>query len=165
MRYHDFGFDGSLSEGLAGPLVGGGVTQVGTLAARLIFGKTRPAINKWAPTIGFVLGGIVSGILAARKSTRGIGIAGLVTAGLVALPRQLEELMMGGTMKDGFGVITPEQMQGAFGADAPVELLDSGNGNYAGMGVHTAEQGMGAPAPVEMLGNSGFGANFASVGR
>lgn len=164
MRYRDFGFDGSLSEGLAGPLVGGGVTQVGTLAARLIFGKTRPGIHKWAPTIGFGLGALVSGILIARKSTRGIGVAGLVTSALVAVPRQLEELMMGHTTH-GFGVITPEQMQGAFGENAPVELLDSGNGNYSGMGVTTAEQGMGAPGPVEMLGNSGFGANFASVGR
>lgn len=163
MRYHDFGFDGSLGEGLAGPLVGGGVTQVGTLAARML-GKTRPSVHKWAPTIGFGLGAIVSGILAFRKNTRGIGIAALVTSALVAVPRQMEELMMG-TATHGFGVITPEQMQGAFGEQAPVELLDSGNGNYSGMGVTTAEQGMGAPAPVEMLGNSGFGANFASVGR
>ncbi len=164
MRYHTMGFDGSLSGGLAGPLVGGGVTQVGTLATKLIFGKSSPKLDKWAPTVGLALGALVSGILAARRSTRAIGIAGLVTAGLVAIPRQLEELMMGANVK-GFGVITPEQMQGAFGEQAPVELLDSGNGNYSGMGVTTAEQGMGQPGPVEMLGNSGFGANFASVGR
>lgn len=169
MKYHDMGFDGALTESLAGPLVGGAVTQVGTLATALIW-KDKPNVQKWAPAIGLGLGALVSGILAFRENTRTIGIAGLVTAALVAVPRQLENILAGshGTTK-GFGVITPESMQGyglgvitpeSMQGAPPVELLDSGNGS-SGM---QADVGASQP-PVEMLGTSGFGAHFASVAR
>ena len=171
-RYGKMGdsyMDGTLTESLAGPLVGGGTTQVGTLAAKLIW-KDNAAINKWAPSIGFGLGAIVSGILAFRESTRGIGIAGLVTAALVAIPRQLEELMMGDDAAtagwDGLGIITAEtEMQGlGAGAEQAVELLGDGSG---GLGVVVPEMGGGgqmgaggAEHAVELLSNGGFGANF-----
>lgn len=154
--------DGPLTRQLAGPLVGGGVTQVGSLATKLIW-KDSPKVSKWAPAIGFGLGGIVSGILAFRESTRDVGIAGLVTSLLVAVPAQLEELMLGDDgATAGFGVVTPEMEMAGLGADAPVQLLDSGSSG-SGLGVTVPEQGgmMGATPPVELLGAGGsFGATF-----
>lgn len=172
-RYGKMGdayMDGTLTESLAGPLIGGGTTQIGTLAAKLIW-KDQAAIQKWAPSIGLGLGAIVSGILAFRPATRGIGIAGLVTAALVAIPRQLEELMMGDEAAtagwDGLGIITAEtEMQGlgAEGAEQAVELLGDGSGS---LGVVVPEMGGGgqmgaggAEDAVQLLGNGGFGANF-----
>lgn len=162
--------DGPLTRQLAGPLVGGGVTQVGSLATKLIW-KDTPKVSKWAPAIGFGLGGIVSGILAFRPTTRDIGLTGLVTSLLMALPTQIENLMMEEEASvqgwGGLGVITPEmeQMMGLGqdpGGGSPVQLLDSGSGS-TGLGVTVPEQGgmMGATPPVELLGIGGaFGSNF-----
>ena len=155
--------DGPLTRQLAGPLVGGGVTQVGSLATQLIW-KDNAAVSKWSPAIGFGLNAVVSGILAFRPTTRDIGIAGLVVGALIAVPEQLKNLMLGdSTPKAGFGVITPEMEMMGFGADqSPVQLLDSGSGS-TGLGVTIPEQGgmMGATPPVELLGMGGaFGANF-----
>lgn len=161
MAYRDMdGLDGPVMETLAGPLIGGGTTQVGSLATRLIW-KDNPDVTKWSPAIGLGLGAIVGGILAFRPQTRSMGIAALVTAALVALPRQLENLMEedAGTT-EGFGIITPEhEMMGlGAGVDSAVELLGDN-----GMGIVTPEQGMGqSDSPVELLGNGGFGTNFLS---
>lgn len=160
MDYDEMG--GPLTEGLAGPLVGGGTTQVGTLAAKLIW-KDKAGVQKWAPSIGMGLGMLVSGILAFRPQTREIGIVGLITSALIGVPRQLEELLMEGGATEGLGLgaYTAEEMMGA-GAEDVVEMLGDGNG----MGVVVPEQGMmgmgqeGGGSPVELLGNAGFGANF-----
>lgn len=156
MDYDEMG--GPLTEGLAGPLVGGGTTQVGTLAAKLIW-KDKAGVQKWAPSIGMGLGMLVSGILAFRPQTREIGIVGLITSALIGVPRQLEELLMdgGATQGLGLGAYTAEEMMGA-GAEDVVEMLGDN-----GMGVVVPEQGiMGQDggSPVELLGNAGFGANF-----
>lgn len=159
--------DGPLGRQLAGPLVGGGVTQVGSLATKLIW-KDKPAVVKWAPSIGLGLGAVVSGVLAARPQTRDIGIAGIITSLLMALPSQIENWMAedaGATEGwGGLGVVTPEmeQMMGLGAGASPVQLLDSGSGS-TGLGVTVPEQGgmMGATPPVELLGIGGaFGANF-----
>jgi len=163
MAYDYDEMDGPLTRQLAGPLVGGGVTQVGSLATKLIW-KDNPDVAKWAPAIGFGLGGIVSGILAFRPATRDVGITGLVTALLLALPQQLENLMMGSEgSTEGWGVVTPEMEMMGLGAEAPIQLLDSGGG----MGVTVPEQGgmqgggMGQTPPVELLGGgASFGATF-----
>lgn len=163
--FGDFG-DPGVAHDIAGPLVGGGLTQVGMLATRML-SKTSPRMHKWAPTVGFALGSIVSAILAFRASTRSIGIAGLITSALIAIPRQVEELMGPGTMQGYLGVITPEQqMQGDLADEqqygdeqqnGPVELLDGGGG----LGIQTAEQMQGA-GDVEIMGSGAFGSNFLS---
>lgn len=162
-------FGGLESEGVAGPLIGGGVAQVGLLATKLL-GKNSPTMIKYAPLIGTLLGGAASAALY-FTGRRAIGISGMVTAAIVGLPRQLEEMLVAqGVMKDYLGVITAEQeMAGYFGAnEAPVEMLGGG-----GFGVITAEQEMAGAGDVEMLGadngiemlgsGAGFGSNFLSA--
>lgn len=155
--FGDFGDPGARD--LAGPLVGGGLTQVGLLATKML-AKNSPRAQKWAPTIGFAVGGLVSGILAIRRSTRAIGVTGLLTAALIAIPRQVEELV-GGSLSGYLGIITPEQ-QGMMGygedMNGPVEVLSEAAGN--GMGVYTADSAMQGPADVEIMGSGAFGSNF-----
>jgi hypothetical protein len=156
--FGDFGVAGR--EHIAGPLIGGGIAQGATLATKLAF----PAKAKWAGTIGFLAGGIVSGILASRPRFRQVGISGLVTAALVGIPRQIEDLMTAPGATQGYlGVITPEQIAGMGAGD--VELLDSGSGAGT-IGVITPEEGVsgfGAQSEIEMMGAGGaggFGSNF-----
>ena len=156
--------DGPLTRQLAGPLIGGGVTQVGSLATKLIW-KDNAKVSKWAPAIGFAIGAIPSTILAIRSSSRDMGIVGLITSALIAIPQQLENLLLEGTAQTkGWGVVTPEMEMMGLGQNqaAPVQLLDSGSGS-TGLGVTVPEQGgmMGATPPVELLGIGGaFGSSF-----
>lgn len=173
----DFGI--GQNPNVSGPLIGGGVAQVGALATRMIFkGQT---VAKYASLVGLVLGGGISAFLARRPGTREAGIAGLVTAAVVSIPRQIEDLMVSaGMLKGHLGVITPEQEMNGFGLITDqqvngfgvpdVQLLDSGGG--AGVfGVITPEQQMngasddvqimGASDDVQIMGSSGgFGSNF-----
>lgn len=158
---------------IAGPLVGGGATQAVSLATRLLF-KDKPKVTKWAPSIGLLVGGGISAALAFSPRHRQTGIAGLLTAALVAIPRQVEEMLAStGTMRDYLGLITPEQGLGYFGQDAApaalpaqtpdVQLLDSGSGSTGVLGTIVPEREMaganfGADEGVELLG--GFGSNF-----
>lgn len=174
----DFGeFGDGDKSAIAGPLIGGGITQVATLAAKLL-GRGKPWGDKWGAAIGLGVGGAVSGILAFRQSSRPMGISALITTALVALPRLAEDMLAPapGATKGAFGVTTAEQeLQGfgdEMGADA-IQLLDAGGG--VGFGVTTAEQELGAgdDSPVQMLGarpeaelfgaGAGFGSNFLSA--
>jgi len=176
---------------IAGPLIGGGVAQIGTLATKLLFRGKK--IEKFGALIGLGLGGGLSAALAVSPRFRATGISGLITAGLVTLPRLLEDMIGPKTgLKDGFGVhtaerelagVTTEEMAGAeemLGAD--IQLLDSGGGGGV-QGVITTEQEMGGAneaqlfgaqqdltllgaqqnAPVDLLGGAGFGSNFLSA--
>jgi hypothetical protein len=174
----DFGDDFGLGEArdhIAGPLIGGGVAQVGTLATRLLF-KDSPLLQKYAPIIGTALGAAASGAMMLSPRFKSTGISGIITAALVGIPRQIEDLLMGSAMKDYLGVITAEQEMAGYGLgdeyagygfgdeyaglgaqQQDIQLLDGGGG----LGVITAEQEMNGPADIEMLGgSSGFGANF-----
>lgn len=181
----DGGFGAGIGRDLAGPLIGGGVTQVATLATKML-GRGKK-IEKWGAGVGLGAGILVSGILAFRQSTRDIGITGLVVAGLVGLPRLIEDLMgpAAGSTAGYLGIHTAEaDMAGYLGADdSAIQLLDSGGGLGvgAGLGVITAEEevmagAMGAGVPdvallgaqrseAELFGSGGgaaFGANFLS---
>ena len=164
---------------IAGPLIGGGIAQVGLLATKLLF-KDSPKVVKWAPSIGTALSAIVGGIMAFRPNTRATGISALVTAGLIGIPRQIEGLLEDDKPLRGYLGVTVAEREladameqeamagmGGFGA-GDVELLDSGGGSSAAFGVHVAERelegsdlGQGAGPGVELLG-SGFGSNFLS---
>ena len=156
----DYEMGGFGDPSVAGPMIGGGITNLGVLGSKLIFKGKAPA--KYAGLIGTGLGLLVSGILTARSGTRQLGIAGLVTSALVGLPKQLEDyLEEKGMLSDYLGIVAAEQMMnGGLGAEQAVELLDPN------LGVVTAEQGeMGAVGPasdVELLG--GFGTNFMNHG-
>jgi len=177
----DFGDPEGVSA-IAGPLIGGGVAQVVTTAVKLI-GKDKK-IAKWAAGIGLLVGGGLSAVLAFRRATRATGISGLITAGIVTLPRQLEDMLSKGTMAGaerelygedetaGEDVIEGEEMDGA----PPLQLLDSGGGSTGVFGAIVPEQEMGAIVPEQEKGADetdgaqqdmtllgAFGTNFMAV--
>ena len=168
-RYRGFG-DSSGHAHIAGPLIGGGATQIGIMLAHL-HAKKNPKALRHAGLHGAVLGGLVSGALALSSKHRETGIAALVTVGVMTLPRLLEGFMGLGhreetAMRGALGIITPEEYQALSGAgeEPVVQLLDSGAGGGA-LGTHVAEEvhplAGASDMPVEVLGN-GFGANFLS---
>lgn len=172
-RFRGFGNAGDRAH-IAGPLIGGGATQIGIMLAHL-HAKKNPAALRHAGIHGAVLGALVSGGLAMTQKYRAIGISALVTVGVMSLPRILEGFMGLGhrdeTMKGyELGIITPEQYQALADASSEpaVQLLDSGNGSTGMFGTHVAEEihplagAEGASDYVEMLGGSGFGTNFLS---
>jgi hypothetical protein len=157
-EYGDFGDFGGVGADIAGPLIGGGATQVGMIATKLMF-KGKP-ITKWAGAIGALLG---SGISAALFFTgrRSMGIQGIVTSLLIGVPRLVEDQLLGGSLSDGYlGVITPEQeMAGYFGQQQDIQML--GGGGAGVLGVTVPEQSGFGAGDVELLG-AGFGSNFLS---
>jgi len=170
MARHRFrGFGNADRASIAGPLIGGGATQIGFMLAHL-HARKNPKALRHAGLHGAVLGGLVGGALALSPKHRETGISALVTVGIMAAPRILEGLMGLGhreetAMRGALGIITPEEYHALSGSDEPVvQLLDSG------LGTHVAEEmtpmtgdNMSATGPaVEVLGNSGFGTNFLS---
>lgn len=159
-----FGEGGHAHAHIAGPLIGGGATQIGIMLAHL-HARKNPAALRHAGIHGAVLGGLISGALAMSHKHRDTGIAALMTVGIMTVPRILEGFMgLGKTDESaamhGLGIITAEQYHSLSGAEEPVvQLLDAGNG----LGMHVAEEYHGlngaSDSPVELLG-SGFGSNF-----
>jgi len=171
----DFGDPGSGA--IAGPLIGGGVAQVVTTAVKLI-AKGKP-ISKWAAGIGLLVGGGLSGVLAFRRSSRATGIPALITAALVTVPRQIEDLLApagtfkGASERELYG-LGEDDMDGA-----ALTIMDSGSGSTGVFGTIVPEEQLGVTVPeeqmndgddgetngagrdVELLG--GFGSNFMAV--
>lgn len=164
-RFRGFGESGDHAH-LAGPLIGGGATQIGIMLAHL-HARKNPQALRHAGVHGAVLGLLVGGALALSKTYRQTGYSALATVGIMTIPRMLEGFMGLGHREEtaamhGLGIITPQALQGA-GEEPVVQLLGDGNG----LGVHVAEElhGAGAGAAseyVELLGN-GFGSNFLSA--
>jgi hypothetical protein len=132
-------FDGPGMQAAKGPLIGGGLTQLGIIAVN----KFAPAYKKYAGLIGMVIGGGASAYLMSKPEHREAGAAGLATALIVGLPRQLNELM-GGTLM-GADEISSDEMAGldAYTMEGPagmqlVGIEDSGSGS-TGMGAYTME--------------------------
>ncbi len=177
-RFRGFGNSDAHAH-IAGPLIGGGATQIGVMLAHL-HAKKNPKALRHAGLHGALVGGLVSAALCLSKAHRATGISALVTVGIMAAPRLLEGFMGLGKRDEtaamnGLGIITPEQYQalsdagdyGEFGdGDPAVQLLDSGSGSTGVLGTHVAEEVRplaGVPADgVELLG-SGFGSNFLSA--
>lgn len=170
-RRRSFFGDGGSSPHIAGPLIGGGATQIGTMLAHL-HARKNPKALRFAGFHGAILGGLVSGLLALSSKHRATGISALVTVGIMTAPRILEGFMGLGhrdeQLKEAeLGIITPEAYQALSGPgdEAAIQLLDSGSGSTGVLGTHVAEEyhGLGASdSPVELLGN-GFGTNFLAM--
>jgi hypothetical protein len=167
-------FDGPEMQAAKGPLIGGGLTQLGTIAIR----KFVPSMAKHAPLIGMVIGGGVSAYLMTKPQHKEAGAAGLATALIIGLPQLLDEYMGTGLLKgdevgdDQMG----DEMLGAYaqemGAGEGLQLLgpaegvqiqDSGSGSTGLIGAVTQEMGaitsdMGAPAEGLTIQGSDFGA-------
>lgn len=171
-RFRGFG-EGMGRPEIAGPLIGGGATQLGIMLAHL-HARKNPTALRHAGLHGAVLGGLVGGALAMSHKHRATGISALVTVGIMAIPRILEGFMGLGHREEtaamhGLGIITPSEYHALSGAgDEPVvQLLDAGAGGGV-LGTHVAEEiqplagADGGDMPVEILGN-GFGSNFLSA--
>lgn len=159
-------FDGAGMETVSGPLIGGGLAQLGILGVR----KFLPSKSKWAGLIGAVIGGGVSAFLMSKPQHRQKGLAGLAVALLVGIPRQIEDLMLpsklsGDDQIDLLGAYNAEM--GAYNAElgedsSPIEVLNSGSGGTGLIGAVVPENmagdlGAGA-ADVEIMDASAFGA-------
>lgn len=164
-RHRFRGFGSGLSDpSVAGPLIGGGATQVGVMLAHL-HAKKNPKALRHAGLHGLVFGGLVGGALAMSSKHRATGISALVTVGIITVPRIIEGFMGLGHRHEeqlqGFGTIVPQALEG-FG-QPEVQLLDSGSGSTGVLGTHVAEElhGMGNAEGVEIMGaGGGFGSNF-----
>jgi len=166
-RFRGFGEGASRPE-IAGPLIGGGATQLGIMLAHL-HARKNPAALRHAGVHGAILGGLVAGGLMMSHKHRATGISALTTVAIMAIPRMLEGFMGLGHREEtaamhGLGIITPSEYHSLSGAgeEPVVQLLDAGGG----FGTHVAEEltnGLGdSDMPVEILGN-GFGSNFLSA--
>ena len=167
-RFRGFG-EGHFSQPyIAGPLIGGGATQVGIMLAHL-HAKKNPAALRHAGLHGMILGGLVAGGLAMSKNHRETGLSALATVAIITLPRVLEGFMGLGhrhedSMHGYLGAITASDYQGLSG-EPEVQLLDSGSGSTGVLGTHVAEEVQsfsGSDGPVEVLGNGGGGGGFGS---
>ena len=164
-RFRGFGEGGSEHAHIAGPLIGGGATQIGIMLAHL-HARKNPAALRHAGIHGAVLGALVSGALAMSNKHRATGVSALMTVAIMTVPRILEGFMGLGKTDEtaamhGLGIISAEQYHSLSGAEEPiVQLLDAGS---SGLGMHVAEEYHGlngaSDSPVELLG-SGFGSNF-----
>ena len=146
----DFGdFGEGLMTDAAGPLIGGGLAQLGILGTKILM----PAYSKYAGLIGAVLGGAVSAFLMTKPQHAMKGNAGLATALLIGIPRAIEDMMLptklGAITWNGFGA-----------APGGIEILNGGGGSTGMLGAITTD-GYGddaaAAAPISIQGGS-FGA-------
>jgi len=162
--YGDSFFDGPSMQAAKGPLIGGGLAQLGILGTKILL----PSYVKYAGLIGAILGGGVSAFLMSKPQHKEAGAAGLATALIIGIPRQIEDLM-GGTLKgDDLSAYTSEMGDEALNAytsemggpvelmDTPVQIQDSGSGSTGVMGAITSE--MGATPEGLTIQGSDFGA-------
>jgi len=147
--YGDSFFDGPEMQAAKGPLLGGGLTQVGTFAVR----KLMPSMAKHAPLIGTILGAGVSGFLMTKPQHKEAGAAGLATALIIGLPNILDAYMGTGLLHgaDDLSAYTSEM-----GADEMAAYTSE-------MGANALEL-MDAPTPVQIEGSE-MGAITSEMGE
>jgi len=160
--YGDSFLDGPEMQAAKGPLIGGGLAQLGAIAVR----KFMPSQAKHAPLIGLLIGGGVSGFLMTKPQYKETGAAGLATALIVSLPALLDEYMGTSMLKDAdlsaytseMGAYTSEMGANALEmmGDSPIQISDGGGGSTGVLGAYTSE--MGATPDGLTIQGSDFGA-------
>lgn len=159
-------FDGAGMETVSGPLIGGGLAQLGILGTR----KFLPAHAKYAGLVGAILGGGVSAFLMSKPEHRQKGLAGLAVALLVGIPRQIEDLILpsklsGADQIDLLGAYNAEM--GAYNAEgmrglddgSGIDILNSGSGGTGMLAAVVPENMAGdLGADVEIQDAGAFGA-------
>lgn len=133
-------FGGAGTQIVAGPLIGGGLAQLGILGTR----KYLPAHAKYAGLIGAAVGTAVGAFLMTKPQHKEKGLAAVAVALLVGVPRQIEDLML------------PSKLSGA-------EQLDILSAYNAEMGAYTSEMGEASPVQVLNSGSGGTGVLSAIV--
>lgn len=179
--YGDSFFDGPAMQAAKGPLLGGGLAKLASIAVR----KFLPSFAKHAGLAGAVVGGGVGAFLMTKPEHKETGAAALATALLVGLSEEFEQmtgLLRGADDLSAYtsemGANALELMEEGMGADdmgaddmsAPLEIQDSGgsSGVMGALGAYTSEMGaytseMGAtPDGVQIQGgiDGAFGASF-----
>jgi len=161
-------FDGAGMETVSGPLIGGGLAQLGILGTR----KFIPAQAKYAGLIGAVLGAAAGAFMMSKPQHRNKGLAAVAVALLVGVPRQIEDLILPSKLSgvdqiDLLGAYNAEM--GAYNAEMgaydtemageQVEVLNSGSGGTGLIGAMVPENMSGdLGADVEIQDASAFGA-------
>jgi hypothetical protein len=153
-------FGGAGTEIVSGPLIGGGLAQLGILGTR----KFLPAKAKWAGAIGAALGVVAGGLLMRKPQHKEKGLAAVAVALLVGVPRQIEDLMMPSKLSgvenlDILSAYDAEMGGGYLGAGTGIEVLNSGSGGTGVMGAYVPENMAGdLGADMEISDASAFGA-------
>jgi hypothetical protein len=156
-------FDGAGMETVSGPLIGGGLAQLGILGTR----KFLPAHAKYAGLIGAIVGGGVSALLMSKPQHRQKGLAGLAVALLVGIPRQIEDLILPSKLSgaDQIDILNAYNYEmGAYNAegmngDSGIDILNSGSGSTGMLAAIVPENMSGdLGADVEIQDASAFGA-------
>jgi hypothetical protein len=162
-------FDGATMETVSGPLIGGGLAQLGILGTR----KFLPAQTKYAGLIGALVGGGVSAFLMTKPQHRQKALAGLATALIVGLGRQIEDMTLParlsgadqidllGAYNAEMGAYNAEMGNGEYDGSGPggIDILNSGSGGTGLIGAVVPEQMSGdLGADVEIMGADAFGA-------
>jgi hypothetical protein len=156
-------FDGAGMETVSGPLIGGGLAQLGILGTR----KFLPAHAKYAGLIGAIVGGGVSAFLMSKPQHRQKGLAGLAVALLVGIPRQIEDLILPSKLSgaDQIDILNAYNYEmGAYNAegmngDSGIDILNSGSGSTGMLAAIVPENMSGdLGADVEIQDASAFGA-------
>ena len=156
--------DGPAMQAAKGPLIGGGLTQLGAILVR----KFVPSMSKHAMLIGMAIGGGVSAFLMSKPEHREAGAAGLATALIVGVPRILDAYMGTGLLGEDLSEYDMGEGMEMLGPAQGIEIEDSGSGSTGligeeEMGAVTQEMGavtqeMGAPAPGIVIQGADFGA-------
>jgi hypothetical protein len=153
-----FDFGGAGSEIVSGPLIGGGLAQLGILGTR----KFMPSKAKWAGAIGAAAGVAVGAFLMSKPQHKEKGLAAVAVALLVGVPRQIEDLMMPSKLSgvENLDILSAYDAEmGALGATPGVEVLNSGSGGTGLLGAYVPENMAGdLGADVEITDASAFGA-------
>ena len=155
-------------DGLWGAAIGAGLSTGTSIALRALV--KNPTVRKWSEGIGFLVGGGVSGAMAAMEKTRYAGWTGLMTAFLSNGLRQVETLLFPDDAAEAMalaqkkldkvmGLLSAEQKKMLEGAMpelmAPVV-------EYGAPVVETAGY-LGSAPPVNLMDNSHLGAGAADV--
>lgn len=133
-----FDFGGAGTEIVAGPLIGGGLAQLGILATR----KWLPSQAKWAGAIGAAVGTAAGAFMMSKPQHKEKGLAAVAVALLVGVPRQIEDLMLPSKLSG----VEQIDILGAYDAELAAYNAELANGEYE----------MEGGTPVEVL-NSGSG--------
>jgi len=171
--------DGPAMQAAKGPLIGGGLTQLGTILVR----KLVPSMSKHATLIGMAVGSAVSAYLMSKPEHREAGAAGLATALIIGVPKILDDYMGAGLLGDDEGLLGDDDLSAyddlsgledgmeMLGPAAGIEIQDSGSGSTGlvgeemgavtqeQLGAITQEQLRGRPAPGIVIQGADFGAS------
>jgi hypothetical protein len=159
------------ADAIWGAAVGVGLSTGTSIALRAL--TKSPTIHRWSEGIGFLVGGGVSGAMAAMEKTRYAGWVGLMTSFLSNGLRQVETILFPNDTAE-LLALTKRKLDVAYGklSDADKKTVDELKGampqlmapvvEFAAPVIETAGYLSSAP-PVNLMDNSHLGAGAENV--